>query len=140
MTGVEQAFLGVIPASEFLQLVTDEDGELNRALFYDNVRDFQGTNSVNLEIGETLSDPNRKEEFVLLNNGVTIVAQDPCSRLVIDSRSPDYQIVNGCQTSHIVYKNRDNLENVTIPIKLIATGDRDLTNRVIKATNRQTGK
>jgi cold shock CspA family protein len=135
MAGVDQAFLGIIPASEFLQLIVDDEGELNRALFYDNVRDFQGGNAVNLEIGETIS--NRKEELVLLNNGITIVAQD-VRQLGIRFTVSDYQIVNGCQTSHIVFKNRNNLTGATLPLKLIATGDRDLTNRVIKATNRQT--
>lgn len=51
----------------------------------------------------------------------------------------DYQIVNGCQTSHVLYYNRDLIgTNLQIPIKLIETADEDTVNSIIKATNRQT--
>jgi len=39
INGIRQAFIGVIPVSQFLRLITDEDGQLNRRVFYDNIRD-----------------------------------------------------------------------------------------------------
>lgn len=51
----------------------------------------------------------------------------------------DYQIVNGCQTSHVLYFNRAAVtDQLFLPIKLIVTDSRELMNRVIKATNWQT--
>jgi cold shock CspA family protein len=136
--GVLAAYIGVVPCLEYLKLLTNEDGTLNRRLFYDNVRDFQGNNPVNREIEATIRDSSRKDRFALLNNGVTVVARDinpvgPAFRLV------DYQIVNGCQTSHILFNNRDQLSpHAYLPLKLIVTTDGDVTNQVIQGTNRQT--
>lgn len=52
----------------------------------------------------------------------------------------DYQIVNGCQTSHVLFDEREQLdpERVQIPLKVIATADEDIINSIITATNRQT--
>ena len=99
--GIRQAFLGYLDFQSYLKLITGENGEIRRNVFYDNVRDFQGNdNPVNLEIAETMqSDPNK---FILFNNGVTII----CKRLEnIRNKFTivDYQIVNGCQTSHVLF-------------------------------------
>lgn len=54
-------------------------------------------------------------------------------------RLSDYQIVNGCQTSHVLHLNREIVgDSIFVPVKLIETGDPEITNQVIKATNRQT--
>ena len=51
----------------------------------------------------------------------------------------DYQIVNGCQTSHVIFNNKNDIINgLQLPIKLIETEDDETVNRIIKATNRQT--
>jgi len=47
MQGVKEAYLGILPAIEYLQLVVDEAGMIRKSLFYDNVRDFQSYNPVN---------------------------------------------------------------------------------------------
>lgn len=72
--GVDQSFLGFISASEYLKLITDEHGNIRKTVFYDNVRDFQGDNKVNGKIAMTLSSVARSE-FVVRNNGVTVVAK-----------------------------------------------------------------
>src|SRR5262249_12287197 len=72
---VEEAYLGILPSGEFLKLITDDEGEIQKSLFYDNVRDFQGGNPVNNEIAETLADLQSADSFVLLNNGITVVAK-----------------------------------------------------------------
>src|SRR5262249_4070412 len=74
----------------------------------------------------------------LLNNGVTVVARD-VNKVGTRFRLRDYQIVNGCQTSHILHFNQDRLaDSIFVPLKLIVTVDPDVTNQIIQATNRQT--
>ena len=70
--GVDDAYIGLLPGEEFVDLISTDDGELNRELFFDNVRDFQGNNPVNSDINHTLSDNILRYKFPLLNNGVTI--------------------------------------------------------------------
>lgn len=135
--GVKEAYLGVLPAMEYLRLIMDESGNIRKSLFYDNVRDFQDYNEVNKEVRATLESAH-KDRFAMLNNGVTLVAKylnTVGNRFHIE----DYQIVNGCQTSHVLYNQRGSVTpSVYVPIKVIATVDDTITNEVIKATNRQT--
>lgn len=53
----------------------------------------------------------------------------------------DFQIVNGCQTSHLIAKNKDRIyenqiKDMFVPIKLIATENNDIINSIIISTNR----
>lgn len=135
---VHQAYIGILPALEYLKLITDTDGNLIRSLFYDNVRDFQGHNLVNQEIETTIQDQEQSDRFALLNNGITVVAknvQQVGSRFSIQ----DYQVVNGCQTSHVIFLNKNALtDKMFVPLKLIVTNNTEVTNQIIRATNRQT--
>lgn len=132
--GVSEAYIGILPCDEYLSA----DDNLLKGLFYDNVRDFQGDNPVNTEIRDTLRDSAIKNSFVLLNNGVTIVAKSIQKTGSIFTIR-DFLIVNGCQTSHILYANKTELDSrIYLPVKLIVTSDEEVTNRIIKATNRQT--
>jgi hypothetical protein len=137
ITGVQQAYLGVLPAEEYLKLITDGSGSIRKSLFYDNVRDYQGNNEVNKEIAQTLSSEHQ-DRFAILNNGVTVVAksvQPVGNKFLIE----DYQIVNGCQTSHVIFLNQDSIsEPIFIPVKIIVSTDEEVVNSVIKANNRQT--
>src|SRR5680860_145261 len=137
MEHVTEAYLGVLPANEYLKLIVDEAEQLRRSLFYDNVRDFQDFNVINDQIRETLGSASRNA-FALLNNGITIVTRQLTTtgnKFVME----DYQIVNGCQTSHVLYREREHItKDVYVPVKVIATTDDDLTNAVIRATNSQT--
>lgn len=137
--GVTQAYLGFLPAPEFLRILVDEDDEIIGGLFYDNVRDWQGDNEVNSEIRATL-ESNAKGRFVLMNNGITIIARS-VQPTGDDFYIEDYQIVNGCQTSHVLFNQnqRDKLDSsVMVPVRLIGTQDEDVIRAIIRATNRQT--
>lgn len=137
LPGIEESYLGYLPADQYIKLITDDAGNIVKGLFYDNVRDYQGDNPVNHEIDETLKSA-AQQLFVLMNNGVTIVA-DSISKTGDTFTIEDYQIVNGCQTSHVLFNNIVNLKSpVHIPVKLIVSQDNDIKNRIIKATNRQT--
>ena len=136
--GVQESYIGIVPATEYLRLICDDNGVLNRRLFYDNVRDFQGLNSVNQEIAETLDDQSQSDRFALLNNGITIVARG-ATKIGARFNLKNYQIVNGCQTSHMLHMQRAKLnDSVFVPLKLIVTEDVDVTTQIIQGTNRQT--
>ena len=136
--GVTEAYLGIVPCHEFMHLLSDDDGSILRFLFYDNVRDYQGNNPVNQEIATTVRDRDLNDKLVLLNNGITVVAKS-ITKIGSAFRISDYQIVNGCQTCHVLHRNKDLLsESAFLPLKLVVTEDAETTNLVIKATNRQT--
>jgi len=141
INGVDQAYLGVLPAAELMKLLEDsEDRSLRRSVFEDNVRDFQGSSApVNSRIRETLRGADR-ERFAVLNNGITVVVRD----LQVTGnafRLRDYQVVNGAQTSNVLFENQDVLSsdaNVFVPTRIIQTADEDLITAIVTATNSQT--
>lgn len=136
--GVNEAYIGTLEFNEFKKLITDEEGNILNSVFYDNIRAFQGDNPVNLKIEKTIKDK-KFDQFVVLNNGITIVAkkvQPAGNRLNIN----DYQIVNGCQTSHVLYnqKDEDFIDKINVPIRIIASENEQLANEIIISTNSQT--
>lgn len=134
---VSEAHLALLPSKEYLKLITDEGGNIRRSVFYANVRDFQGHNDVNKEITSTLQS-DRKIDFAIRNNGVTVVAKE-LNRVSDNFTLKDFQIVNGCQTSHVLFANKEVLdEEVNIPIKIVVTEDEDVINSVVRSSNRQT--
>jgi hypothetical protein len=136
--GIEESYFGVLPFSEFKNLLIDENGNIQN-VFDDNVRDFQGTNNlVNSSINETLTGEN-PNIFSVLNNGITIVA-DSIKSSANFLTVTDYQIVNGCQTSNVLFENRKNqsLDNIFIPLRLIATKDENIKSQITVSTNNQT--
>lgn len=138
MPGIKESYFGVIPAPEFVKIITDQSGRLRKSIFEDNVRDFQDYNDVNQSIQATLQDSTDKGRFSVLNNGVTVVARE------LDTTGDtfhigDYQIVNGCQTSHVLYHEMSQLDSsVQIPIKIISTENEEVITSIISATNSQT--
>lgn len=136
--GVEESYIGVLPAGEFLKIVSDEEVGIRKHIFVDNVRDYQGDNPVNEEMSNSLKTHEGQDRFAVLNNGVTLVARE-LTNVADKFTVSDYQIVNGCQTSHVVYNNRSSIPTETpIPFKLIATNDEAVISAIATATNRQT--
>ena len=119
MSGVADAYLGLIPAAEALKILTDEDGEIVKSIFYDNVRDWQNFNDVNDEIRRTLESPDATR-FALMNNGITIIARhlQPTGNTF---HIEDFQIVNGwiprrLRSDHCVLRRRYNhIQGLPIP-------------------------
>jgi hypothetical protein len=140
LSALSDGYIGYLPACEFLKLLEREDGQgMLEQISFSNVRAYLGDNAVNTEIAATLAGEGRSE-FLLLNNGVTVVARKATWR---DGRLTlvDYQIVNGLQTSHILYRQRAHLAppaEVAVPVKIVVTTDRALLDRVVHASNRQT--
>nr|WP_246253870.1 AIPR family protein [Isoptericola chiayiensis] len=125
-------------ASNLVELLTDASGGIRKALFFDNVRDFQDFNSVNLEILASLHDPVRRNQFSVLNNGITIVTRE--LTLAGDDLSlKDFQIVNGCQTCHVLFHAKEQLtDDVNVSVRIIQSHDEDVIAGITAATNRQT--
>ena len=133
---VRESYIGLLPISEYLKMITDNDGNVRRRLFFDNIRDFQGDTPVNKSIAETLKSESCIE-FPLRNNGVTIVTRK-LQRVGTQFTLEDFQVVNGCQTSHVIAgcATKAN-QTITIPVKIIATEDEAVTRQVIIASNQQ---
>lgn len=136
---VEEAYIGYVSFKEFRKLIVDDDNGKLKNLFNDNIRDFLGIdNEVNEKISQTLKDGDFSQ-FSLLNNGVTIVAEENTGRqdkFILNN----YQIVNGCQTSNVLYESLsiNGIDDTLIPIKLIITRDDTLRDKIILSTNSQT--
>jgi hypothetical protein len=136
--GINQSYYGVLPFSEFKKLLIDDNGNI-QSIFDDNVRDFQGANNpVNKSISETLECDN-PNLFSVLNNGVAIVANS-IKTSGNTFTVTDYQIVNGCQTSNVLYEHKHiiGIENISIPLRLIVTDNEDVKSKITVSTNNQT--
>ncbi|MCI4665080.1 MAG: AIPR family protein [Neomegalonema sp.] len=138
--GVEGGFFGHVPIGQFLQLLEREDGQgMREAIFNQNVRGYQGDGGVNARIRDTLLSKDRAQ-FLLRNNGVTVVA-DAVEENGGAVHLRNFQIVNGLQTSTVIYRNRDELRNardVHVPVKLVGAINTPVRRAIIDATNRQT--
>lgn len=135
---VREAYLMLLPFSEFRKLIIDEKTDTIKSVFNDNIRAYQGDNPVNRSMTETLKEGDYPL-FTAMNNGITIIAR---SLKVVGSRITvsDYQIVNGCQTSHVLFYNRDlpGIDRVTLLVKLISSQDKTVRNSIILGANSQT--
>ncbi|WP_332238691.1 AIPR family protein [Sporolactobacillus sp. KGMB 08714] len=137
VTNIHEGWSGFLSGKEFLKLIVDDDGDLRRSLFYDNVRDFQGDAGANIGIRETL-ESSHPENMSILNNGVTIIADS--ARVARDNLIlENYQIVNGCQTSYVMYNCRNNInETVFLPVKIIVTTNSEVSTKITISNNSQT--
>ncbi len=137
VNNVDNSNIILCSADELMRLLITEDGILRKRLFNDNVRDYQGETAINESILNTIE--NEPESFVLMNNGITIICTDmvPGNRKVT-IKNP--QIVNGCQTCSVLYRayrKGIDISKVVISAKIISTRDLEITNKVIRGTNRQ---
>lgn len=141
---ITSAYFGLIKIEDLLDILSEEiDGEriLRKGIFEDNIRDYLGANEkfdVNLDMKKGLSGTNA-HLFGLLNNGITIIA-DEVHIISTEASLVNYQIVNGCQTSNVIFESLKDIKekNIYIPIRLIGTEHEDTKNAIIKATNSQT--
>ena len=134
---VQQGYLALVPFKEFKKLIIDASGSIKN-VFSDNVRAYQGDNLVNQAIGNTLKEGDIAI-FTAMNNGITIIAGQikfENSTLTIS----DYQIVNGCQTSHVLYRyrNLEGIDDLQLLVKFIASSDNEIRTKIILGANSQT--
>jgi hypothetical protein len=139
ITGIEEAYLVVASAKDVVEnLLITNDGNLRTQVFEENVRSFLGSdNPVNTAIAETLNDPKASTRFPVMNNGITIVSPDVRVQGNI-LHLENFQIVNGCQTSNVLYENRHILsDKIMVNLKIIETSNEDVFAELVRATNSQ---
>ena len=135
-------WMALVKLDEYFKLIA-EDGQIREFLFESNVRDYEGDVEVNKQIRSTLETPQVGIDFWWLNNGITIVAENVTghkSELVVD----DPQIVNGLQTSQIIFDclrepalfGKPTLGHILV--RIIKSDDDQLRDRIIRASNSQT--
>lgn len=120
-----------------LAVIHGEGGakRINRAVFFDNIRDFNPDSTINKGILEELKGGNQ-ESFIFKNNGVTVVAKE-INRQGDTFELTDYQIVNGCQTTNILFQAEDAANGVSVPFRLIGSNDPEFVLSIIVGTNKQ---
>lgn len=149
---VEEGYIGYIDARNLLNLCVakDADGKvigINRAVFFDNIRDYDSRSKINLAIKESVRSGGG-DEFVFRNNGITVVSKN-IDRTGDRFRLEDFQIVNGCQTSNVIFDlvygetgEEEDLDeslslSIQVPFRLIGSKDDDFVSSIIIGTNRQ---
>jgi hypothetical protein len=137
IAGIDEAYLAVVRASDFVNnLLVTEDGNLRTQVFEENVRSFLGhENAVNKSIAATLAS-DAASRFPVLNNGITIVGPDVKLQGTV-LHLMNFQIVNGCQTSNVLFENRSSLGDVMVNIKVVKTQLEDVFSELVRATNSQ---
>lgn len=141
--GKKNDYVALVKLSTYYKFITNGNNELRKSFFEANVRDYQGKNSVNTCIAETLSNTT-SEDFWWLNNGVTILATEIKPITIKELFLENPKIVNGLQTSTEIYnyysKNIALLETETrnILVRVIVPESEESRDNIIFATNNQT--
>lgn len=137
-------YVALVKIGTYFKFITDEQGMLRKPFFEANVRDYQGHNSVNNSIADTLNDNTKKEDFWWLNNGVTILASEIT---LVTNRSLQLlnpEIVNGLQTSREIFNyfsekcEEVEKDNRHILVRVIKPDSEESRDNIIFATNNQT--
>lgn len=137
--GIDEAYLAVVKAKDIVNnLLLNEDGNLRTHVFQENVRAYLGIeNPVNESIAKTLEEENQSTRFPVLNNGITIVSSDVRVQGSV-LHLENFQIVNGCQTSNVLFECRENLnDSVMVNLKVVETSNEDVFADLVRATNSQ---
>jgi hypothetical protein len=149
---VEEAYIGYLDARNLINLyaLKDVDGKIigvNRAVFFDNIRDYDSRSKINIAIKKSVVSDGGAE-FVFRNNGITVVSKN-IDRTGDTFRLEDFQIVNGCQTSNVIFDlvhgddgvgrpgGEDLALSIQVPFRLIGSKDDDFVSSIIVGTNRQ---
>lgn len=119
-----------------------ENGKLQKHIFDSNVRDYQNKTTVNKEIENTIKEDGNID-FWWLNNGITIIAGKDSTQIGKKLSLKNVQVVNGLQTSYSIYNSLkdvylDDFEDArSLFVKIIICDQKDVIDRIIRATNSQ---
>ncbi len=135
-------YIALVKLPLYYDFITD-NGMIRKSFFEDNVRDYQGHNSVNSAIASSLANKSF-EDFWWLNNGVTILADKITHINSKELLLVNPKIVNGLQTSTEIYKyfstNSDLIssEDRNILVRFIVPESEESRDNIIYSTNNQT--
>lgn len=140
LTAGQEGYVVLARLIDYSAFVSDDKGQLRRYLFDSNVRAYLGTNLVNVDIAETLSN-SLSPNFWWLNNGVTILATS-ASLVGKTLKLKDIQIVNGLQTTESIYRYYSStpplsVDHRSLLVKVIVSQEENVRDQVIRATNNQ---
>jgi hypothetical protein len=138
-----EGWIGLIELRAFYTFLNDEHGDFQEDMLEENVRGYQQKTPVNEGMALTLREPNKSAEFWVLNNGITILAEElqPAGFATLTIKDP--QIVNGLQTSRNVYDYYKSTsggvetDKRRILVRIIETKDESVRDQIIRATNSQ---
>lgn len=139
----QKDFIGLVKLGTYYRFITNEKQELRKNFFEANVRDYQGHNSVNNQIAETLEFQSQ-EDFWWLNNGVTMLSSEITFLTQTSLQIVDPEIVNGQQTSREIFnyfsRNQEKIDTDerTVLVRIIHPNSEESRDNIIFATNNQT--
>lgn len=130
-------YIGMVKLATYKKFLTSESGNIRDDLFESNIRHFQGLVDVNKKIKNSVEQI-KDEDFWWLNNGITIIAEEPKEvgkKLSIEN----VQIVNGLQTSYSIYYNHngDVNDERSVLVKVIINNNKEVVDNIIASTNSQ---
>ena len=139
----ENEYISLVKLGTYYKFITDDSNNLRKTFFEANVRDYQGHNSVNSCIAETL-EGTENEDFRWLNNGVTILSTD--IKLITNKslQVVNPEIVNGLQTSREIFnyfsdkRESIDVDNRNILVRVIKPESEESRDNIIFSTNNQT--
>lgn len=141
--GNHKDYVALVNIATYFKFITDGDGLLQKKFLESNVRDYQGNNSVNSAIADTLKD-DTAEDFWWLNNGVTIISEEISLVNSLELLLVNPSIVNGLQTTTEIYNyfsanvNKLESDKRNILVRLIVPESEESRDKIIFATNNQT--
>ena len=139
----DKDYVALVNLGTYYKFITDESSNLRKSFFEANVRDYQGKNSVNSSIAETLGHKS-SEDFWWLNNGVTILTSEIILMTNKSLQLVNPEIVNGLQTSREIFNyyngNPVAIENEkrNLLVRIIRPESEEARDNIIFATNNQT--
>lgn len=141
-----QAIVCSVPADQIVRLVADPSTptRVNWDIFDENLRGFLGlANEVNDRVYKAATGDDRYK-FWYLNNGIAIVCEkyryqpgrvNPVVTLV------DPQVVNGCQTSNVLFEvsriEPRKIQDIEVMVRIYATDDPSMRREIALANNTQ---
>lgn len=112
-------------------------------IFDENIRNYEGDNSVNQGIIKTATDEDESKNFYFYHNGIVFIC-DEC-KISMGNQNANLiaaAIVNGCQTvvalENAKSSDKGLKDDVFLPIRIIETKDIDLRAKITEYLNSQT--
>ena len=134
-----KSWTGFTTASDILE-ASDDYMDI---IFDENIRNYEGDNSVNQGIIDTATDEYESKNFYFYHNGIVFIC-DEC-KLSTGNQTVNLSvaaIVNGCQTVVALNKAKNSEKglkpDVFLPIRIIETKDIDLRAKITEFLNSQT--
>lgn len=142
--GTRRDYIALVNLAEYYRFIIDDAGRLRKYMFESNVRDYQGPVTANQDIQHTLCNPSG-EDFWWLNNGITLLTDEIIPATSKELVLTEPAVVNGLQTSNEIYRyfcaypERLEEEKRNVLVRVIVPESEDSRDRIILATNNQTG-